>query len=196
MNHNCDPLEQLAMVMKGQLIICFKKTAKAKPNRKCTIAFWALALLQSSCGSASIHPSSSGVQHCHSPANTSPEDNVKMPKDQHEVDGSSWAINPDEYLAANEEWLYSSSGAWVSNSGVTFVLDFRVISFVASGDWKELDGSKFLLGQGLDFMTNTGFYKISPSPDEEGTIVLTKKDISDGGPVGEIILTASLKRSK
>ncbi|MBN8456503.1 MAG: hypothetical protein J0M04_01465 [Verrucomicrobia bacterium] len=85
-----------------------------------------------------------------------------------------------EHLEESEERLARNSGFWATNDGVCGVdLDYRIISFSKSGykgGWEELNGNKYLIGQGMDFMTNTGFYYIDCL--DESEMILRKETFS------------------
>lgn len=76
---------------------------------------------------------------------------------------------PDESMDWSD-WLSKLSGKWVSANGEQSAeLDFRMLRFGDAADWPDLSGKTFLLGQEMQFLTDSGFYTISTlysNPDE------------------------------
>ncbi|HRQ87606.1 MAG TPA: hypothetical protein PLA50_02340 [Bacteroidia bacterium] len=95
-------------------------------------------------------------------------------------------------LTGRKDWLDRLavlSGDWVSADGdQTAQLDYRVLRFKSTVDWPDLDGRSFLLGEEMQFMTESGFYSLHASGDSFDMIFLIKEGASPDGDLSRLTL--------
>lgn len=92
--------------------------------------------------------------------------------------------------------LSKLSGSWISADGEQNAnLDFRTLRFGRTGTWADLENNTYLLGQEMQFLSDSGFYSVCQmeSPD---ALRIIKKDLVTEDVYGFTIYRADSPRAR